>query len=377
MKALVLGCGEMGKVAISDLYEFGEFDEIVIGSRSIDKADQVISDLEDGFANVTAEVIDVEDNVRLVAMMKDCDVVLNCVGPNYKYELPIAEAAIQAKVSLVDLNDEYETTLKMLELDDRAREAGIAIILGLGASPGINNILARAGAEELDVVEEIHTAWIMSGSDPGGLALSYHLLYSLSGRALTYADGKLVEVQSFVDGKERLEFPKPIGAIDVFHIGHPEPITLSRCFNGIKYVDDKASFNPPFINDLIVDLGRMVRNADGPIRVGDKWIDAMDFAASFLRSKCKSLRGVPKEGGLRVEVKGIKANKKTRMIYSSAGRIGHGTGMSASIGAQMIADGRIKQTGVLTPEECIDPAVFLQEIICRGIGDLKTEKITE
>lgn len=310
MKALVLGCGEMGVSAITDLYFYGELKEIIIASRHIGKVNNLLPELVGKNTNVDAREINVENTQDLEALMKNVDVVVNCAGPNYKYEVLIAKAAIKAKVNLVNINDDYETTLQMLELDDAARDAGITIILGMGASPGVNNILVRAAANQLDEVERIHTAWIMSGSDPGGLALSYHLLYSLSNKALTFQDNKMIEVQSFVDGKERIKFPEPLGEMDVFHVGHPEPITLSRCFKGVQYVDDKATFNPPIINNQIVSLGKMVRESDGPVHVGPYSIDPMDFAAAYFHQKCKRMTDVPKEGALRVRVDGKKGEKK-------------------------------------------------------------------
>jgi saccharopine dehydrogenase-like NADP-dependent oxidoreductase len=373
MKALVLGCGEMGQVAVEDLYEFGGLDEIFIGTRTLDKAHALISQLGGRKTKISVVKIDPYDAATLVDLMTDFDAVINCVGPNYKYEIAIAEAAIKAKVNLVDINDDYETTFQMFDLDARAKKAGIIIVLGLGASPGINNILARAGANELDKIREIHTAWVMSAADPGGLALSYHLVYSLSGKALTYRDRKLIEVQSFVDGKELLEFPEPVGAINVYHVGHPEPVTLSRYFNDVEYVDDKASFNPPSINELIVSLGRLVRETNGPITVGARRLNAMDFAAAYLRQRCLSSKSLPKEGALRVEVRGKKGKHKMRVIYSAAGLIGQGTGVSASIGALMIMKGSVEGKGVLPPEECIDPNIFVAEIVNRGIGELKID----
>jgi lysine 6-dehydrogenase len=244
------------------------------------------------------------------------------------------------------------------------------IILGLGASPGINNVFARAAADQLDEVDEIHTAWVMSGADPGGLALSYHLIYSLSGKALTYQDGHFVEVQSFIDGKERIEFQEPVGPLDVYHVGHPEPITLSRCFKGAKVVNDKATFHPPFINDLILSLGKMVLEGDGPVKMGKASVDVMDFAAGYFQKKCRSLKGVRKEGALRVSVKGERDHKKKTIVYSSAGFIADGTGIPASIGAQMMVKGMVQGKGVMAPEECINWREFLKTIISRGIGRL-------
>jgi len=374
MKVLVLGCGEMGEAAVQDLYFHGNYNEIIVATRSVKKVKKVLLKLKGRKIKVSPKEIDVRNKEKLEALMKGCDVVVNCAGPNYKYELLVAQAAIKTQVNLVDINDEYQTTFKMLDLDSEAKQAGILIILGLGASPGINNIFARAAADQLDEVEEVHTAWVMSGADPGGLALSYHLLYSLSGKALTYQDGQFIEVQSFVDGKERIEFPAPVGEKDVFHVGHPEPITLARSFKEAKIIDDKATFYPPFVNDLIIDLGKMVRDAIGPIQVGSMNIDVMDFAASYFHKKCKSLEGISKEGALRVTVKGKLSGKTKKVIYSSSGMLSEGTGIAASIGAQMLSQGKIKGKGVLPPEECVDWREFLRIIISRRIGRLNIKE---
>jgi saccharopine dehydrogenase-like NADP-dependent oxidoreductase len=227
----------------------------------------------------------------------------------------------------------------------------------------------------LDDVEQIQTAWVMSGADPGGLALSYHLLYSLSGKALTYENGAFVEVESFVDGKEVMEFPQPVGPLEIFHVGHPEPITLSRYFKGAKTVTDKATFHPPFINDLIRALGKLVRDMDDSVAVGKKSVHAMDFAAAYFHKRCKSLTGVRKEGALRTAVKGKRKGKTITIIYSSAGLIADGTGIPASIGAQMFVDGKIEGLGVQAPEACVDWREFLKIIISRGIGRLDIKEI--
>jgi saccharopine dehydrogenase-like NADP-dependent oxidoreductase len=365
MKVLVLGCGEMGESAIDDLYHYSEFNEIVVGTRNLSKASRILEGCKGNKIKTSAIKVNAESTTELEKLMKGVDVVVNCIGPNYKYEVPIARAAIQAKVNLVDINDDYETTYQMFTLDKEAHKAGITVILGMGASPGVNNILVRAAADQLDRVEKIHTAWVMSGADPGGLALSYHLLYSLSHKALTFQDGKMIEVQSFVDGKEKIEFPDPIGEMDVYHVGHPEPITLSRYFKDIKYVDDKATFNPPLVNELILSLAKIVREAPGPIQINSMKIDPMDFAASYLHQRCKRMNGIPKEGALRVKVEGIKGGKKKSVLFSSSARIASGTGIPASIGAIMLARGDIELKGVLPPEACIHAHDFIYEIVTR------------
>ncbi|MFW9927741.1 MAG: saccharopine dehydrogenase C-terminal domain-containing protein, partial [Candidatus Thorarchaeota archaeon] len=43
------------------------------------------------------------------------------------------------------------------------------------------------------------------------------------------------------------------------------------------------------------------------------------------------------------------------------------TSFPASVTAMMMADGRISDRGVLTPERCIPPASFIEELRARGI----------
>jgi saccharopine dehydrogenase-like NADP-dependent oxidoreductase len=365
MKALLLGCGEIGKEALRDLYHYGTFEEIIVGTRTLSNSSGFISTLYGRSTRIKHISIDVLDTDAVADLMKGCVVAVNCTGPNYKYELPVAYAAIKSRVPLVDVNDEYEITYKMYDLDEAAKEAGIPIIFGLGGCPGIDNVLVKAAADQLDEIDEIHTAWVMSGADPGGLALSYHLLYSLSEKAYTMEEGVMKEVQSFIDGKELLEFPAPIGKVEVFHIGHPEPITLSRSFPSAKIVDNKATFLPAIINQYILDLGKLVREADGPLSVNGSPVDAMDFAASYLLKKCKKFKNVPLEAGLLVNLKGRKKGKTKKIMFSSVGRLGSATGVPASIGAIMIAQGKVKLTGAMPPEVCIEPHDFLYEVLDR------------
>ena len=364
MKVLVLGCGEMGETAVEDLYQFGPFDEIVVGTRSVARAREVLARLRGRAVRTSAEAIDVQDEAAVAGLMAGSAVAVNCAGPNYQHEVRVARAALRAKVNLVDINDDYETTFEMLALDEEARAAGVAIVLGLGASPGVTNVLVRAAADQLDVVDEIHTAWVMSAADPGGPALSKHLIHSLSGRALTFRDGRMVEVRSFVDGRERIAFPEPVGEMDVFHIGHPEPITLARTFPGIRYADDKATFRPASINELIVQLGRLVRESPEPLLLDGRLVDPMEFAAASLQRRSRG-QDVSRDGALRVEVLGRRDGRARRIVLSTAGRITHGTGIPAAVGAAMLAKGRIEGAGVLCPEAAIEAHEFLYELFTR------------
>jgi len=372
MRILVLGCGEMGKVAIRDLVDHPVFKDVTIGSRHPRAAEEFLGTFEHGTVRVRAVAVDVQDHGSLVALMKQHDVVCNLAGPNYLNAVPVARAAIAAQRSLVDVSDDFAATLELLDLHPDAVRAGITIVVGLGASPGVTNILARYGADRLDRVEEVRTSWIMRGSDMGGLALCKHLLFSNTYRAFVFEDGEMREVRPFVDGRETIEYPV-LGPVEVTHIGHPEPFTLSRYIPGVRYADDKATFLPVEVNDLLMELGRVARSGH-PVMVEGRLVDPMEFAASYVLQTCRRLVGVPQTGALRTEVRGELAGRPVRLVYSAAGRIGIGTGVPASIGAMLLAIRKIDKPGVWPPEACIEPEWFLSAIERRDIATIDEQQ---
>ena len=365
MRVLALGCGEMGKVAVKDLVEYGDFDEVVVGDINLKKTENFVKKLKSEKTKISAKFVDVTDNEKLVNLMSHFNVVLSCVGPFYKFALPVVNAAIKAKVHLVDICDDYDSTSKVLELDSVAKDAGITVISGLGVSPGATNILVKAAADMLDEPEEVHIALLMGAPDLGGVAEISHRFHSMYGKVPTFQDGKFVEVRAFVDGKETVEFPKPFGRFEVFHIGHPEPITIPRYMKKVKYVATKCALNPHSIKDVIVSLGDMGFSSEEPLDVKGASVTPLDFAAAFVYKLSGQIRGVPKMGAIRVEVRGMKNGKKTGIIFVSTGKMNEGTGIPVSIGAQMLAKGKIKDKGVFAPEGCCDPSEFITEFMKR------------
>lgn len=369
MRALVLGCGEMARPAIDDLVSHGVFNRLTVASRHPARAEAFLAGLPAHRLRIETAAIDVLDHAALVRLMHGHDVVCNLAGPSYQNAVAVARAAIGAGIPLVDVSDDWGATLELLNLHQDALRAGIAIVVGLGASPGITNVLARYGADKLDRVEEVRTSWVMRGSDMGGVALSKHLLYNNAHRAFVFAEGTMHEVHPFVDGKEIIDYPV-LGPVEVMHIGHPEPFTLSRYIEGVRYADDKATFLPAALNDLIVELGRVARSGY-PVLVDGEAVDPMAFAANYLHQTCARLTDVPQTGALRTEVRGEIGGRSVRLVYAAAGRITTGTGIPASIGAMLLAIGKIGKPGVYPPEACVEPELFLSAIDQRHLGTIE------
>lgn len=242
MRVVALGgAGAMGRAALEVVATFEAVRELVVADRDPAAADAVARSLprREGLTT-TAATVDVTDPAALRAALAGADAALNTTGPFFRFGVGVAEAAIDAGVNLLDICDDPEPTEAILALDGRARSAGVCVVVGMGASPGVSNLLARLAAERLDVLDDVFTAWgvdawTQEGWDaeragiltPDGRASAavVHWMEQISGEVATVRDGRVVHERPL----EPLVLDVPgFGSGTVFTVGHPEPLTLRR-----------------------------------------------------------------------------------------------------------------------------------------------------
>ena len=81
--------------------------------------------------------------------MKESDVVLNAVGPFYRFGPKVLRTAIDAGIDYVDVCDDYDATIEMLNLTEDAVKNKVRALIGMGSSPGLSNVIARFAADYL------------------------------------------------------------------------------------------------------------------------------------------------------------------------------------------------------------------------------------
>jgi saccharopine dehydrogenase (NAD+, L-lysine-forming) len=354
MRVLVLGgCGAQGTFATKELVTSDEISEVVIGDYNIEKAKKLASELESDKIDVAK--VDVRKEDELVDLMKKYDIVVNCVGPFYMYGEGVLRASIRAERDYVDICDDPDATVKMLSMDDEAREAGITAVVGMGASPGITNVLSVYFARKLDRVDEIRQYWVVdSSSDPEGMAVMYHAAHGLTGKVPQFIDGKLVEVPAG-SGAEVVKLLS--GDVEVVYFGHPEPITLPRYIDGVKTVINKGGFLPALDFKIFRLMSRLGLFSTKSIA----GISPRRLTVSIL-TKIATQHELKKETrtAMRVEVRGEKGGEETIYAADLRGHMGPATGLPAAIVAIMLTRGEIESKGVLPPEACVDPELFLK-----------------
>jgi saccharopine dehydrogenase-like NADP-dependent oxidoreductase len=315
-----------------------------------------------GVLEIAAVHVDADDHGSLVDAIKGHDVAASGIGPFYRYEVPVARAAIEAGVPYVSLCDDYDAAQDVLELDEAAREAGVTVLTGLGWTPGLSNVLARKGAEQMDQVDEIRIAWGSSASDSDGYAVILHTMHIFSGDVPTRLYGWSVDVPAGSDS-ETVLFPAPVGAVNCYHVGHPEPVTLPRHFPDAQTVTLKGGLSEQPLNELAIWLARL-RLTDTPAK--------RDALGQIIKSLLPVLSrfSQPAEpcSAVRVNVKGRSNGEARQVSYAAAGHMRELTGLPLAIGALMLARGEIHAPGVVAPESCIEPNPFLAELETRGVS---------
>jgi len=370
MKALILGGGGMmGQEVTRDLSLTSAFDPITIADKDAARAQQIVDELRD--KRLRAVRVDVTVRRDVQALLRDCDVVANCT--TYHYGLDLVKDAIACRKPYVDLGGLYNTP-RQLELGPEAENAGIPVVLGCGATPGVTNLMARAASEMMDAGERVEIAF----GSLRPLAASPGLLdtildeFSPSTSRFYYEGGRLVPVPAF-DGAKMMEFLPPVGRLETYFVPHSETHTLPRFLTRRpQHVSVRGSWQPEIMRAmrLFLDYGL---TSEEPLRVNGSSVTPRAFLRAHLLQRPPQMDG-PVAFFLRVEVTGTRNGSPDRAVFRSAHPTAWGaagtarmTGIPASIALQALARGAVLRAGVLAPEAAFEPKAFFGELAKRGI----------
>ena len=370
MRVLSLGgAGAVCQHATRDLAEFSDFGEIVIGDYNVVAAENLAAEIGDPRVKVLK--VDAEDYDGLVRLFKDFDVILN--GLPWKYDLAVTKACVEAGVSGLDVSTEES----QWDYDAAAKEKDIVFIPGVGATPGITNVMARRAADQLDEVDEIQinfAAFRCPAPAPGLLITFLWEFHPEVEERLYYKDGEFHLVGPF-EGFKTVNFSGPIGEQEVCYIPHPETRTMPKSL-GAKAVSVHGCF-PPHAMRLAKALLEAGFYNEGKLTVKGIETTAFEMVYELLLQLPESKETPLWAYGLVVEVYGKRDGRDVKIkLWNRHPSMEEWGGKAAyykniaiplSIGVQMIARGDVKVKGVVPPDTAIDPDIFFAELRKRGI----------
>ena len=369
-KVTVLGGGgAVGSIATKTLASSGVFSEIVVADINMAAARKVVKEARG--AKLTVVELDAESPESIRKAIAGSAVVLNCVGPFYKYGPIILKTVIGAGINYVDVCDDFDATEALLAMDEKAKKAGVSALIGMGSSPGVANVLVRFCADSLlDKVEAVDIYHAHGGEQIEGAAVVKHRIHSMRMDIPVFLNGKFSAVKLFEDSGRTLEEEaqfENVGTYRVYAYPHPETITLPKYLKGVKRVTNLGLVLPPAYAELIKGMVRLGITDEEPVEVQGQKVIPLEFAVAFILAQRKRLvkeAGITEPMGcLKIVVKGYKGGDKSTYIFSMSSRgqgMGEGTGIPAAIGVIIMATGKIREKGVLPPEACVNPMDLLE-----------------
>ncbi len=359
MKALLLGaCADMAVPVIRLLRDDSEVASVLLADINEDKAKRIAQ--ENG-AKFSAARCDANDHDAVVALMRGVDVVLCYVGPFYVFEKKLAQCAIEAGTDYVSIADDYDAYLDVVTLEEDAKKAGVKILTGFGNSPGLTQILARKGYNDVPNTYRISVNWCAGSSESVGASNLTHLFHIFNGTTLQWFDGKEKRVKTG-QGKKLVEFPAPIEKCHVYYTGHAESVSLPRNLPGLKEVTLHGGAKPEYVIALV------------------KFMSALKFFSTHKRRAALarffhpieslfSSPGLDKSVG-RIEIFGNQNGKECSKYFTYAGHIADITSLPAYVAAKWLCNGKFseKPGGVYAAERILDaPEPFLQDLRKLGV----------
>ncbi|MFN3007655.1 saccharopine dehydrogenase family protein [Mycolicibacterium wolinskyi] len=367
MRVLALGgAGEMGTAAVRVLADDPRVSRLVVADRDEQRASAVAMALG---GKASARKVDVTDRATLFDAMRDCDLVVNTVGPFYRFGAPVLAAAIEAGRDYVDICDDPQPTLDMLAMDGRARAAGVTALLGIGASPGIANLLAVVAGRELDCVDSLLTGWNIGEAQPDptthaeASAALLHGIRQITGTIPLTRDGAL----AYEPALQRVRFTYPgIGPGEGRSFGHPEAVTLPRAFPELRdstniVVGNRAALAGLSLLRAAVDRGILSPNRAARLA---GWAER-HFPANPVDIITPG--GMPPLFAIAAGRRdGRPASAATALAQIPGLSMAANTGIPLAVAVPMVADAA--RPGVHTPESLLEPDAFFSALAPHCIG---------
>lgn len=339
----VLGIGTIGKRIIDDLHSTYDGPIVAIGH----------------------DTVDVSKPRMLASALRGIDVLVHAV--HHEYNLAVMEACLKTNTHYLDLGGLYHYTIKQLAMDEQFRKNGLTAILGMGAAPGITNMLAAFGATQFEHVDsiEIYVGMIDHSTyrhlSPLGMTYSIQtILEEFSWRPAVFAKGKMTFIAP-LSGRQPYTFPAPVGVQKPHYTIHSELATLPHTLKA-KEVFFKIAFPDDFMQKIqILKYIGLLEPHNVP------------FTTAVLKRLPPTLpQTIEQYEIIEVRCTGSKNGKKHTLILDAhvaakGETIDKDTAVPASIVAQMIARREIARCGVFPPENIVPIKAFFRELKQRNI----------
>ena len=401
MKVLIVGAGMQGQVITWNLGRNPAVSEIVVADYDEARAKFIAGQV--GAGKASAAFVDASDVDAVAKLGEGAKLIVNAVIP--EFNIAIMKACLKVKAHYLDMASGQtqaltidEAFLEQMKLDGDFKNAGLCALLSTGMDPGVTNTFAANGYEDLDKCFEIRIKDYSIFDSPVPLQVwSQETYYTDCAQPpLLFEDGEFKRVDIF-GRKEFYLFPEPWGLGPVICHDHEEVSSLPRLLpkkfgdKGLRYVDFKMGMPEEGIDADLAFVGSgMVSKEPVTLKDGTK-VRPIDVYVATLAPNPPAdelarlaLAGDILDRGVVVvdcigEIGGKPATINHTIVppdikyvnerIPGGTMVSYGTSTPASIYAEMLAEGKIAETGVVAPEilDRSERDAFIKEL---GVRDM-------
>lgn len=385
-RLLLIGAGGVARVAAHKCVQNSEvFQEMCIASRTLERCQELKSDLDGKGTDITTAQVDADDVdqlVDLIAAYKP-DLVLHLALPYQN--LSIMDACLATGTDYIDTaNYEPRDTAKFeykwqWAYHDRFKEAGITAILGSGFDPGVTSVFsAYAAKHHFDEINYIDILDCNGGDHGYPFATNFNPeinIREVSAKGRYWENGEFIETEA-MEIKRVYDFEK-IGQKEMYLMYHEELESLAKFMPGIKRIRFFMTFGQSYLTHLKC-LENVGMTSIEPIDFQGQKIIPLQFLKSVLPDPSTLGPRTTGKTNIGCIYQGIQDGKdKVYRLYNicdhqeayketGAQAVSYTTGVPAMIGSKLILEGKWKRAGVNNIEE-MNPDPFMEELNKNGL----------
>ena len=348
MKAMVLGCGLVGKLIAKDLGKDSYF-QVSVADIDQNKINKITKD--SNIEGIKADLSNSDEIKRIVAHQ---DIIIGAVPGFLGFN--VLCSVIEVGKNITDISFMAEDTLS---LDKLAKENGVTAVVDMGVAPGMSHLLVGYVDSLFD---ETESAIILVGGLPVIREWPYEYKIAWSPKdvieeyirpARLMERGKITE-KTALSEIELVDLPR-IGTLEAFNTDGLRSLLYTL---DIPEMKEKTLRYPGYAEKM-----RMLRETgffdENPIDIKGVKIKPLDLTSELLFPKWKLKEDEDELTVMRVMIQGKKGGKRLRYTYDlldyydkeeQATSMSRATGFPCAIVAHLIAEGEYTHKGVSPPE---------------------------
>lgn len=346
LKILVIGCGKVGSEIVKDLAREREVDSVIAADASIENLKRLR-----GTENVETKRLDISQKKAVQQAFKSADLVCGALPGRIGFQVMLN--AVEAGRDVVDISYTLENPFK---LQGKARDKDVVVVPQCGVAPGLSNMCVGDAYAKLGNISRVRVFVGGLPQKPVG-PLNYRIVFSLEDVINEYSrpvhvieNGRKTRVEP-MSGRGFLNFPR-IGKLEYFLTDGLGSLPTSYPKVRDMY---ELTLRYPGHADMMETLRVLGFFDRGKITVDGGTVEPRKLALTLLKDKMSL--GTPQDLlAMRIEVEGRKGRLVRYQVLDYYDRQRHVSAMARTTAypctsvALLVGRGKIRRTGVVTPE---------------------------